>query len=224
MIFAAGLGTRMKPLTDRVPKALVEVKGKPLLGHVLDRLRQAGATRIIVNTSVHHEQVASWVREHASDVVLSPEPNGPYDTGGGLAAAAHLFKGDGPIILHNVDVLSDAPLAEMVAAHRGLVTLGVQDRETRRKVLFDEAGMFGWGDHRSREPRGPVRAWAFAGIHVIDPAIFARIRRTGTFPIGEVYLSLSAAGEIIHTFVLTPYRWMDVGTPERLRQAEALPA
>lgn len=221
MILAAGLGTRLKPITDRIPKALVPVRGRPLLGHVMDRLVAAGVTRLIVNTSVHGDQVAAWLKANATvEYFISPEPDGPYDTGGGLAAAAPLFQGDGPIILHNVDVLSDIPLARMVAEHRGTVTLAVQDRETRRKLQFDDGGLFGWGDHTAREPRGPVREWAFAGIHVIEPAVLRGLRR-GTYPIRDVYLALSAAGNVIQTFDSTSWRWMDVGTPERLALAEA---
>ena len=216
MIFAAGLGTRMRPLTDRIPKALVPVRGRPLLGHVMDRLVAAGATRLVVNTSVFGDQVAGWLKANATvEYAISAEPDGPYDTGGGLAAAAHLFTGDGPIMLHNVDVLSDIPLRDLVARHRGMVTLAVQDRNTKRKLEFDDDGLFGWGGHRIRAPRGMVRAWAFAGIHVIDRAVLGGLAR-GTYPIRDVYLPM---GKLIQTFDATSYRWLDVGTPERLELA-----
>jgi MurNAc alpha-1-phosphate uridylyltransferase len=223
MIFAAGLGTRLKPLTDRIPKALAPVAGRPLLGRVMDRLVSAGVTRIVVNTSVHGDQVAEWLKANATvDYALSPEPDGPYDTGGGLAAATHLFHGDGPIILHNVDVLSAIPLEAMVAAHRGIATLAVQDRATSRKIQFDDAGLVGWGSLRAREARGVVREWAFSGIHVIDRKLLSGIDRRGVFPIRDVYLALAAQDAVIHTYESTPYEWLDVGTPERLARANEL--
>ena len=121
MILAAGLGTRLAPVTDAVPKALVMVRGRPLLAHVMDRLVAAGATRLIVNTSRHGDQIAGYLQEHAPpgvEILVSPEPDGPYDTGGGLLAAARLFRREGPILLHAVDVLSRIPLEALLAEHQ----------------------------------------------------------------------------------------------------------
>ncbi len=226
MILAAGLGTRLAPLTDRIPKALVPVRGRPLLGHVMDRLVAAGATRLIVNTSRHGDQVAEWLATNTPagvEIALSPEPDGPYDTGGGLAAAAQLFRADGPIILHNVDVLSKIPLDALLAAHTGAIaTLAVQTRPTSRRVLFDDVGMMGWGAQRVREPKGNVRDLAFSGIHVVEPDLLkraatmaARANATKTFPIRDLYLDLASRGYIIHPTDVSPYQWLDVGTPER---------
>ena len=237
MILAAGLGTRLAPLTDTIPKALLVVRGRPLLAHVMDRLVAAGATRLIVNTSRHGGQITRWLEEHPPgvEVLISPEPDGPYDTGGGFLAAGRLFRRDGLILLHAVDVLSRIPLERLLARHRlarerlgnpVLGTLAVQDRPSSRRLLFDEQGLMGWenraagGSRRVREPAGPVRDFAFAGIHVVEPEMLELAERTGTFPIVELYLDLAARGYRIEPADISAHAWQDVGTPERLREAE----
>jgi NDP-sugar pyrophosphorylase family protein len=239
MILAAGLGTRLGPLTDAVPKALVAVRGRPLLAHVMDRLVAAGASRLIVNTSRHGDQIARYLREHAPpgvEILVSHEPDGPYDTGGGFLAAAHLFRREGPILLHAVDVLSRIPLEALLAEHqvarerlgsRVVATLAVQTRLSSRRLLFDDQGLMGWehrevGDaRRVRESVGAVRDFAFAGIHVVEPGILNLAERTGVFPIRELYLDLAARGYRIEPADVSADAWQDVGTPERLREAEA---
>ena len=241
MILAAGLGTRLGPLTDAVPKALVAVRGRPLLAHVMDRLVAAGASRLIVNTSRHGDQIARYLREHAPpgvEILVSDEPDGPYDTGGGFLAAARLFRREGPILLHAVDVLSRIPLEALLAEHqvararlgggsRVVATLAVQKRPAARRLLFDDLGLMGWehreagGLRRVRESVGAVRAFAFAGIHVVEPGILDLSERTGVFPIRELYLDLAARGYRIEPADVSAHAWQDVGTPERLREAEA---
>ena len=243
MILAAGAGTRLRPLTDRLPKALVPVRGRPLLAHVLDRLVAAGATRIIVNTCHHAEQIAAFVDRHTPPgvaIALSHEPDGPYDTGGGLLAAAPLFRRDGPFLLHNVDVLSRIPLDALLAEHgaarersggRLVASLGVQDRVSERQLLFDDEGLMGWenrgsdgavrGSHRVRDPVGPLRRWSFTGIHVLEPAVFDLADRTGRFSIVTWYLDLAQRGYRILPLDVSAYEWLDVGTRERLAEAEA---
>lgn len=178
MILAAGLGTRLRPLTDRRPKALVEVGGVPLLERVARRLIAAGAGRLIVNVHHHADQVARFLERRDGfgvEVRVSRETTEPLDTGGGLRAAASLFEEDAPFFLHNVDVLSDLDLRAMYAAHieaarpappgparpgtgsdvRGpgpgplLATLAVQARETSRPLLVDEEGVYGVADRRT---------------------------------------------------------------------------
>lgn len=244
MILAAGSGTRLRPLTDQLPKALVPVRGRPLLAHVIDRLVAAGATRLIVNTCHHAEQIAAYLAGHAPPgvaIALSPEPGGPYDTGGGLLAAAPLFRRDGPFLLHNVDVLSRIPLDALLAEHRAarersaggrlLATLAVQDRGAERQLLFDDEGLMGW-EHRGRDgvvrdsqevrvPVGPLRRWSFSGIHVVEPAVFDLCDRTGRFSIRDLYLDLAKNGYRIQPLDVSAYAWCDVGTPERLAEAGA---
>lgn len=242
MIFAAGLGTRLAPLTDRTPKALIPVRGRPLIAHAIDRLVAAGATRLIVNTARFGDQIEAWLLANAPrgvQVALSPEPGGPYDTGGGLVAARQLFQGDGPILLHNVDVLSHIPLALLLEEHRTarrrvgaqlLATLAVQQRPTTRRLLFDDTGLLGWvrlgpngaaaETRRVREAAGAERDLAFAGIHVIEPELLRLTERTGTFPIRDLYLDLAALGHVIQPFDVSRHEWFDVGTPQRLAEAE----
>jgi len=213
------------------------VRGRPLLAHVMDRLVAAGATRLIVNTSRHGGQITRWLEEHPPgvEVLISPEPDGPYDTGGGFLAAGRLFRRDGLILLHAVDVLSRIPLETLLARHRlarerpgnpVLGTLAVQDRPSSRRLLFDEQGLMGWenraagGSRRVREPAGPVRDFAFAGIHVVEPEMLELAERTATFPIVELYLDLAARGYRIEPADISAHAWQDVGTPERLREAE----
>ena len=243
MILAAGAGTRLSPLTDRMPKALVPVRGRPLLVHVMDRLVAAGATRIIVNTCHHAEQVAAFLDRHTPpgvEIALSHEPDGPYDTGGGLLAAAPLFRRNGPFLLHNVDVLSRIPLDGLLAEHRVarerargrlLASLGVQDRRAERSLLFDDEGLMGWenrgsdgtvrGSHRVRDPVGPLGRWSFTGIHVLEPAVFDFADRTGRFSIVTWYLELAQRGCRILPVDVSAHEWLDVGTRERLAAAEA---
>jgi NDP-sugar pyrophosphorylase family protein len=233
MIFAAGIGTRLAPITDRLPKALVPVRGRPLLGHVMDRLVAAGTKRLIVNTSRHGDQIAAWLKTHAPagvEIALSPEPDGPYDTGGGLAAAAHLIRADGPIILHNVDILSNIPLDGLLKTHRAarlelgdklVATLAVQTRPTARRLLFDDMGLVGWGTQRVRDPVGAVRDLAFAGIHLIDPGLLKLGGKSRVYPIRDLYLEAVGQGGIVQPHDVSAWDWLDVGTPERLREAEA---
>jgi NDP-sugar pyrophosphorylase family protein len=242
MIFAAGAGTRLRPLTDRLPKALVPVRGRPLLAHVMDRLVSAGATRLIVNTCHHADQIAGYLERFAPpgvEIALSPEPDGPYDTGGGLLAAAPLFRKEGPILLHNVDVLSRIPLEDVLAAHgaarrsaegRLVATLAVQDRGAARQLLFDDDGLMGretrgrdrvvQESEQVREPVGALRRWSFAGIHVVEPAVFELCERTGRFSIRTLYLDLALRGYRILPVDVSAHEWFEVGTPERLAEAE----
>ena len=154
MIFAAGLGTRLRPLTDHTPKALVEVAGEAMLARTARSLVAAGATRLIINVHHHAEQVIRFVDAHEGfgvDTRISHEPDEPLETGGGLRAARSLFRGDVPIVVHNVDVLLDAPLLALIEQHRAsgaLVSLAVMQRDPQRFLLFDEEGLFGRVDQR----------------------------------------------------------------------------
>jgi len=237
MILAAGLGERLRPLTDRIPKALVPVHEKPLLGHVMARLVDAGATRLVINTCAHADQIARWLAANTPpgvEVALSHEPGRPLDTGGGLVHAAPLFTEGGPILVHAVDVLSEIPLTALLAGHRAargqladrlVATLAVQDRASSRRLLFDDEGLMGWtgprGERRVRPPAGTLREMAFAGIHVVEPALPGLSRRRGAFPIVDLYLDLAERGYVIRPMDVTGRQWLDVGTPQRLEEAEA---
>ena len=234
MIFAAGLGTRLGPLTARMPKALVPVAGIPILERVARRLIDAGVDRIVIN--VHHfaDRIEGYVRSREAfgiDVVFSREPDMPLETGGGLKAAAALLRGDAPFFVHNADVLSEIPLEAMYQQHleRGpLATLGVMSRSSSRQLLFDDAGLLGRTDAgknlriESRQPEGEIRERAFAGIHVVDPALPGMMTEDGVFSILEPYLRLAGEGQRIEGFEADGFPWLDIGKPEQLASAEQM--
>ncbi len=213
MILAAGLGTRLRPLTDDRPKALVEVAGHTLLEITLSRLRGAGIREVIVN--VHHfgDMVVDYLRKHDNfgmRIEISREEV-LLDTGGGLKKAAWFFLGSGdsePFLLHNVDVISTIDLQRMVAFHRenqALATLAVQERETSRYLLFDEQGRLCGRRTRGKEPEilrssNQVRALAFSGVHVISPRFLSMMTEDGVFSIINTYLRVAGQGEKIVAF------------------------
>jgi len=235
MILAAGLGLRLRPITDDRPKALVEIAGRTLLEITLSRLRTFGIHEVIIN--VHHfaDMVLEYLKANHNfgmRIEVSREEV-LLDTGGGLKKAAYFFLEhsngfDDPFILHNVDVISTIDLRRMVQFHtenRALATLAVQDRETTRYLLFDEQlQLRGWRsgrDQKSELARSSqqVQALAFSGIHVISPRIFARMTEEGIFSIIDFYLHLAAHGENILAFRADEYYWRDLGRPENLMEA-----
>ena len=236
MILAAGLGTRLRPLTDHTPKPLLPVAGVPMLERVARRLIAAGADRLIVNTSHLSEQVEAFLRERDGFGVewhVSPEPGAPLETGGAILRAEALFRRDAPFFLHNSDILTDLPLAEMYRANEqagALATLAVMERETTRKLLFDDRGLLGRTDStkgielRVREAVGEVRELPFGGVHVISPRIFGLLTERGAFSILDPYLRLAAAGETILPFRVDGFTWVDIGRSEQLEAAHAVAA
>ena len=236
MVLAAGLGTRLRPLTDSRPKALVEIGGRTLLEITLLRLREFGVREVIIN--VHHfvDKIADYLaakQNFGMRIELSREDDLLLDTGGGLKKAAWFFEEDGadePFLLHNVDVLSDIDLALMGAFHRehaALATLAVQQRESSRQLLFDEQGLL-CGRRFEREQRTELarsverpQALAFCGIHVISPRLLQMMTEQGVFSIIETYLRLSGSGERIVAFRADDAYWRDLGTVTSLSQAEA---
>ncbi|HKP74099.1 MAG TPA: nucleotidyltransferase family protein [Longimicrobiaceae bacterium] len=233
MILAAGLGTRLRPLTDRIPKPLIPVAGVPMLERVARRLIAAGAGRLIVNTSHLSEQVEAYLAERdgfGAEWHVSPEPEPPLETGGAIIQAAPLFRRDAPFFLHNSDILTDLPLGAMYRAHEeagALATLAVMPRESTRQLLFDDVGLLGRIDTskgvelRARDAVGEVRQLAFGGIHVISPRIFDLLTERGAFSILDPYLRLVAAGERIVPFRADGCTWVDIGRPEQLEAAHA---
>jgi NDP-sugar pyrophosphorylase family protein len=234
MILAAGLGKRLRPLTNDRPKALVEVGGRTLLEITIMRLRDAGVTEIIVN--VHHfgAMIASYLKDKNNfgiRIEISSEET-LLDTGGGLKQAAWFFlesdSGDEPFFLHNVDVLSTVDLRGMAEFHRrrkSVVTLAVQDRETSRYLLFNSKNelcgrRIGSETPEIVRPQAPLTALAFSGIHVLSPSIAGRLTETGTFSIITSYLRMAAEGEKITAFRADQYYWRDLGRPTDLAQAD----
>ena len=231
MILAAGLGTRLRPLTDDRPKALVTVAGRTLLEITIERLRQFGVTEIIVNAHHFAEQIEEFLRARKNSglrIEVSREEE-LLDTGGGLKKAAWFFAGsDEPFLLHNVDVISTIDLGAMVKAHResgALATLAVMERKTSRYLLFDGAGLLCGRRagvdgvvEMARDCASPG-ALAFCGIHVVSPRMLGELKEEGAFSIIPAYLRLAAAGERIVAFRADGFAWRDVGRPESLAEA-----
>ena len=232
MILAAGLGTRLRPLTDERPKALVDVAGRTLLEITLTRLRDFGIREVIVN--VHHfaDMVVAYLEKNDNfgmRIEVSREEV-LLDTGGGLKKAAwFLLAGpEEPFLLHNVDVISTIDLECMVRFHedhRALATLAVQDRETSRYLLFDEQlQLCGRRAGRDGKPEllrsaQQVQALAFSGIHVISPRLLTMMTEEGVFSIIPTYMRLAGKGEKILGFRADEYDWRDMGKPENVAVA-----
>jgi NDP-sugar pyrophosphorylase family protein len=235
MVLAAGLGTRLRPLTDDRPKALVEVAGRTMLEITLSRLRSFGVREVIVN--VHHfaDMVVEYLKTNDNfgmRIEISRE-DVLLDTGGGLKKAEWFFledsrSADEPFLLHNVDVLSTIDFSRMVQLHKeskALATLAVQERETSRYLLFDQQNQLcGRRTGRDGKPEmvrasAQTQALAFSGIHVISPRLLPMLTEDGVFSIIPSYLRLAAQGEKIHAFRADEYYWRDLGKPENIVQA-----
>jgi NDP-sugar pyrophosphorylase family protein len=235
MILAAGLGTRLRPLTDDLPKALVEIDGRTMLEITLSRLRKFGVSEVMINVHYFAGMILNYLKANDNfgmrievsreDVLL--------DTGGGLKKAAHFFLEDSrrreePFIVHNVDVLSTIDLARMVQFHtenQALATLAVQDRKTSRYLLFDDQQQLCGRQFVSNQPpeiipgcQKPL-ALAFSGVHVVSPRLLKMMSEDGVFSTITSYLRLAAQGEKILAFRADEYYWRDLGTPANVEQA-----
>lgn len=230
MIFAAGLGTRLRPLTDDRPKALVELNGKPLLEHVILKMKEAGVGRVVVN--VHHyagmiENFLTSRNNFGMDVVVSDERDGLLDTGGGLLKAARLFRRGEPVLIHNVDIFSDLCLNELFEAHeaaRNYVTLVTRPSQGERVLKFDTEGIFrGWENRQTGEQKivdknfFRSKDYSFCGIQVISPDFLENFVYSGVFSIIDEYIARAKS----KTLRMYPYagRFMDLGTPEAIAEA-----
>lgn len=239
MIFAAGLGTRLRPLTDHCPKALVRVAGRPMLARVIDRLTEAGFDDIIVN--IHHfgEQIVDYLQQHPfpkARIRISDERNLLLDTGGGIFKARPLLDGDEPFLIHNVDIVSDVDLASFYQKHlhaHADASLLVSRRKTSRYLLFDnDLHLQGWINKATGEIKPEDMAYAdnlyqelaFGGIHVFSPSLFRYMERDkwqAPFSIIPFYLSVCRQAKI-QGIPFDGHYWFDVGKPDTLKQAEEL--
>jgi N-acetyl-alpha-D-muramate 1-phosphate uridylyltransferase len=233
MIFAAGLGTRLRPFTDHHPKALAVVNGKPLLQRNIEYLRQAGIRDIMVN--VHHfaDQIEDFIRGHEGfgcDIRISHEPDAPLETGGGLMKAAWYFEEQSrPFVVMNADILTNLDLPSFYRAHeerKPLATLAVTGRPSSRCLLFDNhMQLTGWRNNKTGEEKIAIisetepQALAFSAFHVIDPGMLKMVRQTGRFSIIDTYLDLARDNRILG-FRHDGDLLIDVGKPESIAEAE----
>lgn len=235
MILAAGLGTRLRPLTDDRPKALVRVAGRTLLEIALSRLSSFGIREVVINTYHFADLLTEYLRLHDNfgmHIEISREEV-LLDTGGGLKHAAEFLKSesadpDEAILVHNVDVLSTIDFADMLRFHLNhgaLATLAVQKRATSRYLLFDEDGQLcgrraGLGGIPELvRAAGNLEELAFSGIHMLSPRIFDLMTQEGSFPIIPAYLRLASKGEAILAFPADRFYWRDLGRPEQIEEA-----
>lgn len=244
MIFAAGLGTRLKPYTDHCPKAMVEVAGRPMIVHQLDKLRQAGFRRVVINVHHYAQQIIDYVNAHDGfglDVAFSDETGKLLETGGGIRHALPLFDSDRPVLIHNVDIFSNADLKALYTEHvdnRADASLLVSKRDTSRYFVFDgEDRLVAWKNIQTGEVRTAYndlqpamesltaddesyRLRAFSGIHIISPTLFPLLEKAGeVFSITNFYWQHSMRCRIRCVEAPDGFRWVDAGKPEALARA-----
>lgn len=233
MIFAAGLGTRFKPWTDKHPKALALVNGKTLLQRNIEYLQQYGIKDVVVN--VHHfaSQVVEAVEKNkgwGSNIIISDESNKVLETGGGLLKARRLLENDEPFITLNVDILTDLNLSALLEFHKNknaLISFGITDRKTSRYFLFGRDNrLCGWrnsntGEEKISIKQNGLKEMAYSCVVVFQPDIFGLITQTGKFSLVETYLSL-AASHPIFGYDHSGDRLVDVGRPESVSIAEEM--
>ena len=234
MIFAAGLGTRLRPLTDIVPKALVTVGNMTLLEYAIRKLMYYGFNEIIIN--VHHfpDMIVEYLKlnhNFGATITISDERDLLLDTGGGLKKAASFFTGSEPLLLYNVDIVSEINLGKLYEFHLhhgSLCTLAVRDRETSRYFLFDDKNLLcGWWNKKTGEKKIARNTVvqiprAFSGIHIVNPAALTLLSETNVFSLVDFYLQIAATQNIL-AFEHTADSWTDVGklqTLEDMRDAD----
>lgn len=230
MIFAAGLGTRLKTLTEQKPKALVECNGRPLLEYAILKLRYSGFSEIIVNVHHYSKQIIDYIHSHnyGIPIYISDETDQLLDTGGGLLFAKQYFDGSDPFLVCNVDIICSVDYRKMMAfhlQHQALATLAVCNRSTSRYLLFDsEYQLCAWENRQTQErkivrERNEYIPLAFSGVQIISPRIFDYIIESGKFAIMDLYLRLAAQYPII-AFDHTGDFWLDVGKFDEFKAIE----
>ncbi len=232
MIFAAGLGTRLKPYTDSKPKALVELAGAPLLERAILKLIELKVDRIVINVHHYADMIEGFLQKNNNfgvDIRISDEREELLDTGGGLKKAADLFIPDAPVLIYNVDVFSSLNLSELINFHKltgALVSMVMRERTSSRYLYFNKDNQLtGWKNCKTgevkvaREEMNESEPMAFSGIHLISPKLFPLITEEGKFSIIDLYLRL-AKNEKILAFKDSSKIWTDLGKPEDLAWAE----
>lgn len=221
MILAAGKGTRLYPLTETTPKALLKFRGRPMIEHVLFALGKQGYTEIIINVHHHADQVIEYIRDNnffGMEIHFSDEREELMDTGGGIMKAGWFLRENGPFIVHNVDIYSTLDLKELMHYHmenKPLATLAVSERKTSRNLLVDPHGeLCGWrnnvdGTVKMVHDRPGLRPVAFSGIHIIDPSVFGLLKKEVPFSITDAYLELALDHRIL-VFEHPAELWVDM--------------
>jgi NDP-sugar pyrophosphorylase family protein len=221
MIFAAGVGSRLKEITRDTPKCLMSVGGKTMLEHVVDRLKAAGVTALAINTHHHAELVTDFIKSKGYfglEVLVSYEPS-LLDTGGGLRKVAPFFAGEEAFLIHNADIYSDINLSALVEKHRSkkaIGTLAVMERPSKRGLYVDSRHhLVGWTQEARKAPK-QARLYSFCGISVASHEIFSHMTESGAFSIISSYLTAARATGRVYGEVITNATWTDIGTPEHL--------
>lgn len=231
MIFAAGKGIRLKPLTDYTPKALVEINGKPLLELVIKKLISSGVKEIIINVHYLADQIIDFLKRNNNfgiRIEISDESNHLLDTGGGLKKASWFFDDNQPFILHNTDIVSNINLNHLIGYHeskKAIATLAIRNRISSRYFLFNDTyELCGWKNIKTEKEiitkkSNQLNEYAFSGIHFINPEIFKYFQSEERFSIINTYMDLSKI-RTISGYQHNKDYWFDIGTQEKLSEAE----
>ncbi len=231
MILAAGTGSRLLPLTEKKPKALLNFRGKTMLEHVIDHLKAHGFKRLVINVHHHAEQILQFLSDHdyfGLEISISDERDQLMDTGGGILKASGFLKGNGPFLVHNIDIFTDLDLNKLIQFHlrnNAIATLAVRNRETTRNLLLNGDGaLCGWRNNVSGEEiicrsARQMIPLAFSGIHILNPEIFELIQQEGPFSIMQSYLELARNHEI-QTFPHNEGVWIDMAHADNFPELE----
>lgn len=236
IILAAGLGTRLRPLTNDKPKALVELEGKPMLEHLMLKMKRSGFKHVVINVHYKGETIMDFINKNNGFGIktdISDEREMLLDTGGGIAHALSYFDDDNPVLVHNVDIICNADLTNLYESSKhNDVLLMVQKRQSSRMLYFDDAmNLSGWMNLKSGEKKSPFEnfipenfsSYAFSGIHVINTRMIQCLKKqTEAFPLIPFYLSLADKMNIKGTLFSQNEEWVDAGTTESLYLAEQI--
>ena len=230
-IFAAGLGTRLFPYTESTPKALVPLQGKPMLGHLILKLKSFGIQDIIINIHHYGDKIISYLEDNENfgcNIIISDEREELLDTGGGLKKALNMLEDDEDLLVHNVDILTDFDLNKLINQHQNSnskVTLLVQNRSTSRYLLFNEQNKLkGWTNTKTGETKPAnlnieiYNLFAFNGVHMINKNTLPYFNKENAFPIIPIYIAMSQKEEIKAVEIDNSF-WMDLGKPEAIDKA-----
>lgn len=234
MILAAGLGTRLKPITDTVPKALVEVNGMPILEIIIRRLIKSGFNEVVINVHYYADKIIHFLNSKNNfdiTIHISDESKEILDTGGGIKNAAPFLEGSEPFLVHNVDVISDIDLKafyEFHTHHDPIASLAVKDKNSSRSLLFDKYwDLSGWKNSQTgasriiKDIQSDLRSIGFCGLHVINPGIFKIMKERGVFSIITTYMNLSSEYKILG-YPVENNLWIDIGSHEQLKKAQSI--